>query len=63
MEAALLAKLESLREQFRACVVRMEELDAAQSELREDMLRISGAAEVLEQLLSSADHSPSPAGA
>lgn len=54
MEAALLARLESLRERFRECVVRMGELDAAQQELREEMLRISGAAEVLEELLAPA---------
>jgi hypothetical protein len=55
MEAALLARLEQLREQFRACAVRMEELDAAQRELREEMLRIAGAAQVLEELLAEAD--------
>jgi hypothetical protein len=55
MEAALLARLEQLREQFRACAVRMEELDSAQRELREEMLRIAGAAQVLEELLAEAD--------
>ena len=54
MESTVLnARLESLRDQFRECVMRMEELDNAQQELREEMLRISGAAEVLEELLGA----------
>jgi hypothetical protein len=55
MEAALLARLEQLREEFRRGAVRMEELAAAQQEVREEMLRIAGAAQVLEELLAAAD--------
>lgn len=62
MEAALLARLEQLREEFRRCAVRMEEFDAARRDMREEMLRIAGAAQVLEELLAEADGASAPTG-
>ena len=61
MKAALEIRLNELREQFAAGQSAMAELNRKQDELRATLLRISGAIQVLEELLGSGAGSASPA--
>ena len=46
------SRLEDLRQEFTQGQARYQELDAQQSALRETLLRVSGAIQVLEEVLS-----------
>jgi prefoldin subunit 5 len=48
-------RLEALRAEFTAGQTMLAELDTRQAELRQTMLRISGAIQVLEELLLNGD--------
>ena len=52
MEAQLRMRLEELKREFEAGGARLRELDAEQARVRETMLRISGAIQVLEEALA-----------
>jgi DNA repair exonuclease SbcCD ATPase subunit len=56
------ARLAELRSELEAGQRRLVELERQQHELRELMLRISGAAQVLEELLSDPVAASAPAG-
>ena len=60
MKESLAARLADLREQFTAGQNVMTELNRKQEELRSTLLRISGAIQVLEELLAEAS-APAPA--
>ncbi|HEX7313593.1 MAG TPA: hypothetical protein VF297_06710 [Pyrinomonadaceae bacterium] len=67
MEEQLRKRLEELKREFEAGGARLRELEAEQARVRETMLRISGAIQVLEEALTqdgppaAATGSPSPA--
>lgn len=65
MEEQLRMRLEELKREFEAGGARLRELDAEQAHVRETMLRISGAIQVLEEALAQAaqPHGPDPASA
>jgi predicted nuclease with TOPRIM domain len=48
------SRLKTLRNEFEMGQVRLRELEAQQSHLRETLLRISGAIQILEEVLSAA---------
>jgi predicted nuclease with TOPRIM domain len=50
---ALTARLEELRAEFKAGEKQMEELEKRRAQLRDTLLRISGAIQVLEEMLTS----------
>ena len=52
MQDQIEARLKELREQFQAGQGQLQELERQEAYLRETMLRISGAIQVLEELLS-----------
>ena len=54
MREQLLTRLEELKREFEAGGARLRELEAEQARLRETMLRISGAIQVLEEELAGA---------
>jgi hypothetical protein len=59
-------RLQELKREFEAGQKALAELELRQSELRDTLLRISGAAQVLEEELQRADHDapsgPDPSG-
>lgn len=59
MREQLQARLEELKREFEAGQARLRELETQEARLRETMLRISGAIQVLEEELSST-HAASP---
>lgn len=66
MREQLQARLEVLKNEFEAGQARVRELERQESALRETMLRISGAIQVVQELLAAedqADDSTHKAGA
>lgn len=63
MKESLESRLKDLREQFAAGQQVMAELGKKQDELRSTLLRISGAVQVLEELLGHTPAHPSDGGA
>jgi hypothetical protein len=59
MQEALTQRLAKLREEYESGMQAMNEIQRRQDELRTTLLRISGAIQVLEELLGEA--SPEPA--
>jgi len=55
MREQLQARLEVLKNEFEAGQARLRELERQESALRETMLRISGAIQVVQELLASED--------
>lgn len=53
------SRLESLREEYEAGQARLRELERQQAQLTDTMLRISGAIQVLEELLVEEARRPS----
>lgn len=53
MREQLQARLEELKGEFETGQARMRELESQEAQLRQTMLRISGAIQVLEEMLSS----------
>lgn len=66
MQNRLTARLESLREEYRAGQNMLADLEAKELDVRQTLLRISGAIQVLEELLMadrpSAANGSTPAG-
>ncbi len=54
MREELQHRLEELKKEFTTGQTRLQELDLQQTHLRETLLRISGAIQVLEELLAGA---------
>ncbi len=54
MKERLRARLEELKREFETGQARLRELEAQESQLRQTMLRISGAIQVLEEALAEA---------
>lgn len=52
MQEQIESRLEELRQEFARGQARFQEVDGQQSALRETLLRISGAIQVLEEVLS-----------
>ncbi len=61
MRAQMEQRLQELRSEFESGQKLMAELDAKQAHLRSSLLRISGAMQVLEELLSQGASVPQPA--
>ncbi len=61
MRAKMEQRLQELRSEFESGQKLMAELDAKQAHLRSSLLRISGAMQVLEELLSQGASVPQPA--
>lgn len=59
MQAKLQQRLISLKVEYEAGQKMLAELEAKQSSLRETLLRISGAIQVLEETLAEAETTPS----
>jgi predicted nuclease with TOPRIM domain len=58
MRSDMQARLEELQGEFRAGEARLRELDLETARLRETLLRISGAMQVLQELLDTAEREP-----
>ena len=58
MREQLQCRLEELKKEFDAGQTRLQELDRQQSTLRETLLRISGAIQVLEEMRVSTERAP-----
>jgi prefoldin subunit 5 len=58
MHEQLQKRLAELKQEYRAGQLQMSELETQQTRLRETMLRISGAIQVLEEVLKSGESSP-----
>jgi prefoldin subunit 5 len=56
-------RLEQLRAELEKGRQRMRALDRERQEVRDTMLRISGAIRVLEEMLEQGEHAPAPAEA
>lgn len=57
MHEQLQKRLAELKQEYRAGQLQMSELETQQTRLRETMLRISGAIQVLEEVLKSSESS------
>jgi len=57
----ILNRLASLKKEFDAGQARLRELETEQAYVRETMLRISGAIQVLEELTNESKPAPAPA--
>lgn len=57
MQAQLQERLNELKKEFETGQVRLRDLEMQQAYLRETLLRISGAIQVLEELLKQAEES------
>ena len=55
-------RLSALRKEYETGQTMLAELDAKQLDLRQTLLRIAGAIQVLEELLDDTDPGPSAAG-
>ncbi len=65
MNDSVQVRLDELKAEYELGQVRLQELGRQEARLRETLLRISGAVQVLEELLSGAaasEHTPDPAG-
>jgi hypothetical protein len=64
MRTKLTSRIEQLKTEFQTGQAKLQDLDIQQSRLRETLLRISGAIQVLEEMLQSAkpDEEPAPDG-
>ncbi|HEV2705516.1 MAG TPA: hypothetical protein VGV59_06300 [Pyrinomonadaceae bacterium] len=60
MEEQLQARLAELKREFETGQARLRELEAQEARLRETMLRISGAIQVLEEMLGAAQGNEAP---
>jgi predicted nuclease with TOPRIM domain len=62
MQQQIQSRIEVLKSEFETGQVKLRELEMQQSRLRETLLRISGAIQVLEEMLQSAkpDEEPAP---
>ena len=58
MREQLRARLEELKQEFEAGQARLRELETQEARVRETMLRISGAIQVLEEELSRTESGP-----
>ena len=58
MHEQLQKRLAELKQEYRAGQLQMSELETQQTRLRETMLRIRGAIQVLEEVLKSGESSP-----
>jgi predicted nuclease with TOPRIM domain len=56
MQAQLRCRLEELRKEFETGQTRLRELEMQQANLKQTLLRISGAIQVLEELLDEMPH-------
>lgn len=63
MREKLQARLEVLKHEFGAGQVQLQELDRQQATLRETLLRISGAIQVIEELLAAPKEDQKPSDA
>jgi predicted nuclease with TOPRIM domain len=61
MKEYLQKRVEELKKEFEAGQARLRELETEQSYVRETLLRISGAVQVLEEVLASESQSGPPA--
>lgn len=61
MQEQLQERLEALKQEFTTGQSRLQELEIQQAHLRETLLRISGAIQVLEELLSQNQTAPDKA--
>jgi predicted nuclease with TOPRIM domain len=64
MREQMLKRLEELKREFQTGQARLRDIEQQGAQLRETLLRISGAIQVIEELLASApqDAEPSDAG-
>jgi hypothetical protein len=58
MQDRLASRLDTLREEYRNGQTMLAELESKEAGLRQTLLRISGAIQVLEELLAQAEPSP-----
>ena len=58
MQQQLQERLDALKKEFTTGQARLQELEIQQAHLRETLLRISGAIQVLEELLSQTQPAP-----
>jgi hypothetical protein len=58
LETTLDVRLQTLQEELRKGSEQMEQLDGRRRELRETMLRIAGAIQVLEEIAAEVDATP-----
>lgn len=63
MQAQLQARLEELKKEFEAGQARLRELETEQAYTRETLLRISGAIQVLEEVLAQEEKEPAGSSA
>jgi predicted nuclease with TOPRIM domain len=61
MRDKLMSRLEQLKTEFQSGQTKLQDLDTQQSRLRETLLRISGAIQVLEEMLQPAKPNEEPA--
>jgi hypothetical protein len=63
MRERLTARLQTLRDEYQSGQRMLADLDARREDLHQTLLRISGAIQVVEELLTAAEPGGSPAGA